>query len=191
MMEHYWLDDYLIQSNIDITGFKDKIDTIVDTIDPEDMNKVSTKGFNSKQFRLWEDREKLSDVIEKIKDSVIENFKFTHNKNINKIKLVNLWTVYGQENSYHKLHYHINFKNTNKALNHISTVTYLSVAEKNIHQSGNFHFVYLKNNQVCYEEIDAKKGNILIMPVRIWHGSYPQGKGLRQTLNLDFEISYE
>jgi len=104
---------------------------------------------------------------------------------------VNLWTVYGQENSYHKLHYHINFKNTNKALNHISTVTYLSVAEKNIHQSGNFHFVYLKNNQVCYEEIDAKKGNILIMPVRIWHGSYPQGKGLRQTLNLDFEISYE
>ena len=191
MMEHYWLDDYLIEAKIDVAGFKDKIDTIVDTIDPEDMNKVSTKGFNSKQFRLWEDREKLSDVIEKIKDSVIENFKLTHNRNINKIKLVNLWTVYGQENSYHKLHYHINFKNTNKALNHISTVTYLSVAEKNIHQSGNFHFVYLKNNQVCYEEIDAKKGNILIMPVRIWHGSYPQGKGLRQTLNLDLEISYE
>ena len=191
MMEHYWLDDYLIEAKIDVAGFKDKIDTIVDTIDPEDMNKVSTKGFNSKQFRLWEDREKLSDVIEKIKDSVIENFKFTHNKNINKIKLVNLWTVYGQENSYHKLHYHINFKNTNKALNHISTVTYLSVAEKNIHQSGNFHFVYLKNNQVCYEEIDAKKGYILIMPVRIWHGAYPQGKGLRQTLNMDFEISYE
>ena len=191
MMEHYWLDDYLIEAKIDVAGFKDKIDTIVDTIDPEDMNKVSTKGFNSKQFRLWEDREKLSDVIEKIKDSVIENFKFTHNKNINKIKLVNLWTVYGQENSYHKLHYHIHSQHINQTLNHISTVTYLSVAEKNIHQSGNFHFVYLKNNQVCYEEIDAKKGNILIMPVRIWHGSYPQGKGLRQTLNLDFEISYE
>jgi len=26
------------------------------------------------------------------------------------------------------------------------------------------------------------------MPVHILHGSYPQPKGIRQTLNLDFEV---
>ena len=60
MMEHYWLDDYLIEAKIDVAGFKDKIDTIVDTIDPEDpiaqtegVEAFRLRFFPSNSFALW------------------------------------------------------------------------------------------------------------------------------------------
>ena len=67
------------------------------------LAELSTRGINSKQFGFtMEEAEKISDVVKTIKDCVIKKFKAS----IKELKLLSLWTVYGGENSYHKLHHH-------------------------------------------------------------------------------------
>ena len=55
-------------------------------------------------------------------------------------------------------------------------------------QEGQFYFFLLKNNKIEYNEIQPEEGMMIVMPTKTLHGSYPQAKGLRHTLNLDFEI---
>ena len=53
---------------------------------------------------------------------------------------------------------------------------------------GDIFFIRDKNLNITYHEIKPKEGSLIIMPIHIFHGAYPQAKGLRQTLNMDFEI---
>ena len=54
--------------------------------------------------------------------------------------------------------------------------------------SGNFYYFLNENDNVSYGSVAPKKGTFIVMPVNLLHGSYPQAKGIRQTLNMDFEI---
>ena len=95
------------------------------------------------------------------------------------------WTVTGQEGSYHTVHDH----GTGK----ISTVTYLDVPDNQEYPQGDIFFVLHGNS---YNEISMpmhrvftvkpQPGMIIMFPSWIVHGVYPQGKGLRRTLNVDF-----
>ena len=71
-----------------------------------------------------------------------------------------------------------------KNLNYISTVTYLNVPKKD---KGLFYYFFQNEENLEHRIIEPSKNMVVIMPSWIYHGVYPQGKGLRQTLNLDFE----
>jgi len=92
------------------------------------------------------------------------------------------WSVVGKKDSYHTVHKH-SFENSDKE--GIVTILYLNVPEKKDEKSGNF-FSFFRNNTV--HEIDPKVGNFIIIPSWIYHGTYPQSDGIRQTLNMDFGI---
>ena len=121
-------------------------------------------------------------VIEKvIKNCLIKSKIISFD---NEIKNISKWTVIGEEGSYHVTHKH-NLLNSN-VKSAISTVTYLKVPEKlNNDPSGKF-YAFLRSNELI--TISPKVGDIFIFPVWIYHGTYPQSKGTRQTLNLDFKF---
>ena len=97
------------------------------------------------------------------------------------------WTVIGEEGSYHTIHDH--------GPNAVCSVTYLEVPErsKDNDKAGQIYFVlqsdpYHPLTPVKHKvvHITPKPGMIVIFPSWILHGVYPQGPGIRQTLNVDF-----
>jgi len=153
-----------LSGTIDITDYKKTIDSLIKKTKPTNLKYQSTKGKNSKQYFI-----KDLSKIEKISKDI----QFFLNKKLN---LINAWTVYGREGSYHTIHRH-----NKKHYPHLATVIYLKVPKK---QAGDF--TYILNES--YDFITPKEGDIFVFPIDMIHGTYPQGKGLRQTLNLDFEI---
>lgn len=98
------------------------------------------------------------------------------------------WTVVGEEGCYHTVHRH----NNDRSLNHISTVLYLQIAENTEkddkdHRGGFYYFDYI-NDDINIVTIKPQVGDLFLFPIVMFHGSYPQAKGFRQTLNIDFEI---
>ena len=93
-----------------------------------------------------------------------------------------MWSVYGRENGYHTFHVH-----NNKKLPHIATVTYLDTPKPDEQRGGEFYG--LLDNK--YFEIKPEIGTFIVVSINVFHGAYPQGKGLRRTINLDFEIDGE
>jgi len=163
--------NWIIKKEINIKNF----DTIINNsiIEKDDLTLKSTRGVLSEQYDLFDNREKLNIIVEEIKNELKKiNKDFDYN-------LVAAWTVIGKENSYHEVHRH----------NNVATVLYLNVPERNMHQSGDFYY-FIKDsfNNISCEIISPKKGTLIIMPIDLLHGSYPQSKGKRQTLNLDFEM---
>lgn len=147
----------------------------------------STEGRSStgnvKQYEL--DNFLQHDSIKEI-ESVIQKCLLKSNifKNNNKLQNSSKWTVIGNEGSYHATHKH-NLLHSTK-LTAISTVTYLQVPKKeNNDPSGSFYAFFRSNELIT---LSPKVGDIFIFPVWIYHGTYPQSKGIRQTLNLDFNI---
>ena len=91
----------------------------------------------------------------------------------------------GYKGSYHTVHKH------NNKINHISVVLYLNVNKtQQNNENGNFYCFLNNQNNIQYYSHKPKKNDLIIMPVWLLHGVYPQEKGLRQTLNLDFELIY-
>jgi hypothetical protein len=98
------------------------------------------------------------------------------------------WTVIGEEGSYHTIHDH--------GPNSVCSVTYIEVPEqnKNDDKAGQIYFVLQSDpyhplapvkHKVLH--VAPKPGMIVIFPSWILHGVYPQGPGIRQTLNVDFK----
>jgi len=170
----YWFK----KANIDTKNYKMIIDNLVKDIKPVSDERYSTRGLNAKQYDLYDYKDSLSVIVDQIKIELKKIF----NKSF--YNLVAAWTVYGEENCYHIAHRH------NENSNHISSVLYLSVPDNtNLHQSGNFYyFMKDKQNNLLYNHLTPKLGDLYLMPIDMFHGTYPQSKGLRQTLNLDFEI---
>lgn len=92
-----------------------------------------------------------------------------------KLELKNAWTVYGQEGTYHQIHRH------SESSDFICTVLFLDTSGVS---SPNGDFYAVLNNDVY--QYSPTKGDILIFSSDVCHGTYPQVKGLRHTLNLDF-----
>ena len=169
--------DWLFHNKINVEDYKNYFDTIINNIPKDNLQFKSTRGINSKQYDLIEYEKDFSNIVDVVKKKILKIIK-----NI-KLNLLSAWTVIGDENSYHLAHRHNDIKN------HISTVLYLNVPEKKtFHQSGNFfYFKRDENNNIVYNSIEPEEGSLIIMPVHIWHGTYPQAPGKRQTLNMDFE----
>tara|TARA_A100000171_G_C2128895_1_gene145338 strand:- start:892 stop:1413 length:522 start_codon:yes stop_codon:yes gene_type:complete len=165
--------DWVIKTNLgDMTQVKKLVDDITkDEIDILPTSNLSTRGKNvvQKKFNL----ESIADVT-----NVIANFIRIH---INKqVKIASGWTVYGQEDSYHTIHVH-----SSRDKNDIATVLYLSTAEVIDGHEGNL-FLIPKDDE--FKQFNPIVGDLFVFPTYVMHGTYPQGKGLRQTLNLDFEV---
>jgi len=146
----------------------------------------STTGINSKQYDLMSCLESIHDVKLKIQDKIVYSLK--KNNFVSKESQLNIksaWTVLGFENCFHTIHKH----NLKYMSNHISTVTYLNLPENDENRPGNFYAILRDDMGENYDfNHNPSLGEIMIFPVWIYHGTYPQGKGLRQTLNMDFEI---
>jgi hypothetical protein len=173
--------EWIIKFNLQDAEFCNKIkDTIAQVI--SDVGLVSSteyrssKGKNIKQYDFYE----FSDIFfsySEFVENVLRQNKII--KETDLLKPVSCWTVTGEENSYHTFHQH-----NNKEKNHLATVLYLSLPDNNKDQLGSFYAMI--NNSV--KNIDPTAGDILVFPVHVYHGTYPQGPGIRQTLNIDYEI---
>jgi hypothetical protein len=170
--------DWLIIDNIKTDIL---INKILKTKKEENISILSTKGKKSIQYKLTNEFNKENNLI-KIRNLIETLIKKNLNKNFNincDLKLMSAWTVLGKENSYHTVHNH-----NKKNLNYVSTVTYLNVPKKD---KGLFYYFFQNEENLEHRIIEPNKNMVIIMPSWIYHGVYPQGKGLRQTLNLDFE----
>ncbi|WLW37196.1 putative 2OG-Fe(II) oxygenase [Synechococcus phage S-MS29] len=88
----------------------------------------------------------------------------------------NCWTVYGKKGGYHTVHRH-------NVLEDMCSVLYLEVEkEENPSSQGAFYFFI---DGECRRH-EPMTGDLLIFPATMWHGTYPQGRDHRHTLNIDF-----
>ena len=90
----------------------------------------------------------------------------------------------GEDGGYHRIHHH---NHGNKDCDRIAVVVYLKVPDNNI---GDIFNILHKNNGEAIDVVETtpEEGNILNFPKQVLHGTYPQSKGLRQTLNFDFNL---
>jgi hypothetical protein len=168
-----WQKDWLLKTKLEVEPIRKIIDQAGGTL--EDISDKSTRGFGCQQFYLLNKKEKFNEVIEIVKDQLNHISKKSY-------KLLTAWTVLGQENNYHRVHSH------SEPTNHVSTVLYLRVPENNFHQSGEFYYFLKEEEKIKLYSFAPFEGLLVIMPRHILHGTYPQAKGIRQTLNMDFEI---
>ncbi len=167
----------------------------------------STTGKNAKQY--WLISRKNSYYFENLNfESIKKNYKneilfrlkksnLFHEKNLKivNIEYNNCWTVIGQENTYHTVHNH-----NCQHINGISTILYLNVPETNLETDPENKLFLLMNcnpkNSYYYTNpsiinINPEVGKLLIFPDWINHGTYPQTKGIRQTFNIDYYLTFE
>lgn len=178
--------DWIIENKVELGTIKAAIDNITSKKLPIDIAGLSAKGTNSKQYNLNDNKEDLGKVLEYLiycVKNLIDNNLTDHRKKglgINELIPHNIWTVYGDEGSYHTLHNH----HINEDIK-LSMVLYLSIPE----EDGMFYCVGRDNKcKNLIRHIIPQVGTILIFPSNLLHGAYPQGKGLRQTFNIDFSI---
>jgi len=153
------------------------------------IKKTSNFYFNNKDF---EDIKKdyRDNVLNRLKKSNLLNEKL---KNLN-ISDRSSWSVVGEENSFHITHSH-----NDGVFDGISTILYLNVPESNVENScKNNLFLIMDsgpNNQLYNSSsniihVNPEVGKLLIFPSWIIHGTYPQSKGIRQTFNMDYQLSF-
>jgi hypothetical protein len=179
-LNNKFYDDWLIVDFLNETlNIKNIVSDVIKNKDPISLNNKSTVGEESKQYNL--DNILNQEIVNIIKDRVIFNLKKIDIEV--SLSLKSAWTVLGNKNSYHVLHKH------NKKINHISTILYLAAPDFSEKEKGNFYCVLKEKDEIEYYSHSPKIGDMLIFPVWLWHGTYPQENGLRQSLNLDFEIN--
>lgn len=179
--------DWLIKSNLKINNCKKIIKNVTDNLIPIDLKLKSTRGNYSKQYDLlleFKKNNELKSLLNIIKNHIFETLKTQINYKFD-LEIVSAWTVYGKKGSYHTVHRHNDRKNL-----HISTILYLDIPKNFNDSDGAFYFFLNKNNDIEINTIIPKISDFIIMPVWIYHGVYPQTKGLRQTLNIDFAINF-
>lgn len=163
--------------NLPISNIKEVVNNIVKNLSTSEIEEndlhlksVSIKGVDKKQINLLDYKDKLSEVIKAVADKVKKNFNLDY-----ELELDNCWTVISNEGSYHELHQH-NEQSNNK----FSTNLYLELPkDENV---GDYYFV--EDNKTY--KVKPEIGMLLMVPIHLLHGTYPQGNGVRQTLNIDF-----
>jgi hypothetical protein len=171
------LKDWFVKTEINVLPYKKIIDNITKQM-TSNKEGVSTQGKDSKQFYI-ENSQELNPIVQDIKKVINTSLKDFD------LKLLSAWTVYGEKYGFHKIHRH-NHENNN----HLATVLFLDVpkiVEPDL--CGNLFFITRdKYNNLEYKEFSPKIGDFFIFPIHVLHGTYPQSEGIRQTLNLDFEV---
>ena len=180
MIEENWL----VKANIDTTPFEDALAKCKHIKDVSGT--TSAIGPNTKQLEIFDGFEYINLMTDELK--TIFTVDIINDKiDLSKPHKLSLWSVEGGEHSYHRLHRHSMAGDEHLRINNcLSTVFYLNVPdEKNNPQ---FYFILEKNKGTEYHTITPKKGDLFIFPWSVYHGVYPQGPGLRKTVNLDFEF---
>ena len=188
--------DWLLIDKIDTIELNLAIDKIIKDFDVELMKEVSTHGKNSKQYRLTQylKNHTVSNLVKNKIKTLLTN-KFNQNT---RLDLVSAWTVKGQEHGFHVLHKHDysirSHINEDKTM-HIASVIYLNmpkpIKESVSRETNNFYCILNRNGETGYYTYKPVVGDIIVFPIWLWHGAYPQSKGLRQTLNMDFEVNFD
>ncbi len=173
MLEQNWL----LKTNIgDITPY---IKALEQGIKEDVSGTTSAIGPNSKQLAIsgnYYYQNLIIDFIKELNNPHIDKFKFDKFE-------TSLWTVEGQEHSYHELHRHSPpGKEHIRYNNNLSTVLYLNVPNS----GGDFYFIREKENDNRYYRLTPQVGDLFIFPWSVYHGVYPQGPGLRKSVSLDF-----
>ena len=177
--------DWIFINNINIEHVSKVINRMIKNQTPMSTENRSTEGKKSKQYELF-DLINSHEIINIMKEHILQNMSTFIKQNI-QLNLLSAWTVLGDKGSYHTLHRHNEKKE--KYRNQIASVLYLDVPKNSSKEQGNFYCVLRDNDSIKYYTHKPKQGDLIIFPVWLWHGVYPQEKGLRQTLNLDFEIN--
>lgn len=146
---------------------KNKIDKLTEIIEQNTKQQIPFFKGNKKEYHLIKHKDYLNDVLDIIKSKI----------NKDNLECFNTWVCYGTENCYHELHIH-NEPNKNK----LATILYLDVPNND---GGEFY--YVENNKTT--KVKPEIGTFIIFPIHLLHGSYPQGEGIRQTFNMDFEYN--
>jgi uncharacterized protein (TIGR02466 family) len=136
---------------------------------------------NHKQPRGWESLQtKFESLVQKelVYHCVMPS-------NWNKVHACSAWTAIGEKGSYHTVHDH--------GPSNICSVTYLKVPEGQEDPEGQIYFVMhgqsynvISPPKMQVFHVRPQKGMMIIFPSWMLHGVYPQGEGIRQTLNIDF-----
>ena len=182
---------WFINSKLDTTLVEqigERINIITSQIKSEDIDGLSTRGKTSKQYMLVDYQDKMLDIINGIKQVVIEEMK-ERNLETGELKFKNCWTVYGEKGGYHLLHRHQNSDDgSGKEVisSGYSVVLYLSTVEATREYPGVFYFAMGSQKGVQVEQLSPELGSLYIFPNNMWHGSAPQNDGTRQTLNFEF-----
>lgn len=185
--------NWIVETSLDISKYKTLLlnETIKD-VQNNVVNK-STSGL-SKQYDIIDkfDEDFLQElkqiILNHIKKVLVETNFITPNENLN---LEASWIVKGQSHGYHKLHCHRYLEDAKTS--NIATVIYLEMEPEEPmrgpdDRDGYFYYVVPENNDIIYGTIKPKVNKMIIFPTWLWHGTYPQKKGKRTSLNLDFSI---
>lgn len=183
--------DWIITSKVntdDALFIKDSVDTLIHNFNIESYtHNKSTTGERAKQYDLFNylyDPRYGLPLLNKIKVE-IKQILSHENKAVNDLHLKTAWTVLGYENSFHRVHNH--YKKI--VPEHIAVVVYLSVSDIDPCRTGAFYAILQDSKKENYKFAHYPEvGDILIFPNWVYHGTEPQADGLRQTLNLDFEL---
>jgi len=159
------------------SSIKKQINFLIETnnIKSETDGKSST-GENIKQYELCQYIGNFLYYCEIIEDNLKLNGFL---KRDDYLMPNSCWTVIGDKDSFHTIHKHNNSRNA-----HLSTVLYLSIPKNDKNRPGSFYAI--DGDDVV--TIDPLVGNLLIFPTDMYHGTYPQGPGIRQTFNMDFKV---
>lgn len=180
--------DWLIADKLNIDNLIQVVNKGTEISVSVPLDYLSISGnYYTKQYSLFK-YFKNSSELNSLKEKILLNLN-THLKfKCNKLILQNAWSILSYEHSYHTLH-----KHNNNKINWITSVIYLAVSKFDDYKyprdsPGDFYYVYQQDKEIQYNNHKPQIGDLLIFPVWLWHGTYPQAKGLRQTLNLEFEI---
>lgn len=185
--------NWIVETTLDLNPYKSLLldDTIKD-IENNTKNK-STSG-DSEQYDIFNKlqeqplQELKEYIVNHVKNSLVETRFIMSDENLH---LEAAWIVVGKPYGYHKLHCH-RYLQDPKTPN-IASVVYLEMEpEEPIRaeddRDGYFYYAVPENNDIVYGAIKPIVNKMILFPTWIWHGSYPQKKGRRTSLNLDFSI---
>ena len=174
-------ENWLIHTNVgDVKPFEKALENYWKNNDVS--GDTSAIGPKTKQLELFGIGDYFSLLKDFLKQDEDERFD---NTLLDNVKNYIAWSVEGHEGSYHRFHRH-----GKKGFDHIrentnlSTVLYLNVPDKD--PKGEFYFLLEKEDGVKFNCITPKVGDLFIFPWSVYHGVYPQGPGLRKTINFDF-----
>jgi uncharacterized protein (TIGR02466 family) len=158
---------------------------------------TSCKGEKSKQYYLinpkWmpdksHRQPKDWNVVQEKFKTIIQSELVYHcvmPTNWKELHACSAWTAIGEKGSYHTIHDH--------GPSNICSVTYLKVPENQEDPAGQIYFVMhgqsyntISPPKMQIFHVQPKVGMVVIFPSWMLHGVYPQGEGIRQTLNIDF-----
>lgn len=177
--ENDWIIKNNLKDKINLLALRSKISEIIALNNLQDAKKAhSTKGLQSFQYFLTDHLIHFYEVGKQCQELLNASKIFPTRISISPD---NGWTVYGGEDGFHTVHRH-----NKETIGHVAAVLYLSESRNTEHKPGKF-FIFAGNQAT---EHKTKEGDIIMFPNHLYHGTYPQGPGVRQTLNLEFGINY-